>query len=232
MTRAFVPEPGAQLTALYGELLAPSSRRGHLSWLVAAALAIHALLFAIPTPPRAVVPPTAEKEGPIIDYRPPPLPPRAHAPEPVDPKPKAKPLLVPVPDRSPDEVEPVVDEARLVEDLRIPEVPTEVDQDFDPGDAVAAAVGPSSSRAELLAFDEPDFPRCGKELGLTEQLVKVFITVGRDGRVKDARYLSGHPCFEAEVMEQVKGWQFKPATVDGQPVESVLVQPFKFILRK
>ncbi|MGZ4811394.1 MAG: energy transducer TonB, partial [Terriglobales bacterium] len=43
--------------------------------------------------------------------------------------------------------------------------------------------------------------------------------IGKDGRVKEVRIVSGLPMFTQSAVAAVKQWQYKPYVLNGQPVE-------------
>ena len=49
--------------------------------------------------------------------------------------------------------------------------------------------------------------------------VVVRITVGKDGKVTNPKFISGPAIFEDAAFDAVKQWVFKPATLNGQPIE-------------
>jgi protein TonB len=42
----------------------------------------------------------------------------------------------------------------------------------------------------------------------------------KDGRVGEVRVMSGPPVFQQSAVDAVKQWRYKPAHLDGEPVES------------
>ena len=49
--------------------------------------------------------------------------------------------------------------------------------------------------------------------------VTVKVTIGKDGKVNNPRFVSGAPVFRDAAFDAVKQWQYKPAMLNGQPVE-------------
>lgn len=70
--------------------------------------------------------------------------------------------------------------------------------------------------ASLLAWAHPIYP---PEPGADwrERAVRVAFEVDTEGRVVDARVLSGSEQFRAVAVAAVSGWKFRPEIVDGQP---------------
>jgi TonB family protein len=50
--------------------------------------------------------------------------------------------------------------------------------------------------------------------------VVLKVWVNKEGNVVKATVVSGHPVFSASALDAVKEWKFKPATLQGQPVET------------
>jgi outer membrane biosynthesis protein TonB len=47
----------------------------------------------------------------------------------------------------------------------------------------------------------------------------VQVTVGKDGRPHDPKFISGQPVFKDAAIQAVMGYTFKPAKLNGQPIE-------------
>jgi protein TonB len=72
-------------------------------------------------------------------------------------------------------------------------------------------------RSEL----QPPYPASEQRAG-SEGTVVVLLTIGADGRVKAVRRISAasEAFWRATERHALRHWRFKPATVDGVPVES------------
>lgn len=79
----------------------------------------------------------------------------------------------------------------------------------------------------------PVYPPLARRRGIDGQ-VKVSFTVTRDGRVADIRILSAEPAriFDSSVISGVSKWTFKPGTVDGVAVDSLVETTIRFELEK
>lgn len=67
---------------------------------------------------------------------------------------------------------------------------------------------------------EPDFSGCAGEKMWGYPIVEA--TIDENGEVKDVRLLKPvHPCLEKAVLSAVRGWRFKPGTLNGKPVPVV-----------
>jgi len=49
--------------------------------------------------------------------------------------------------------------------------------------------------------------------------VLVQVTVGKDGKVHNPQFISGQPVFRDAAFDAVKQWKFKPATLNGEPID-------------
>ncbi|MDP9267629.1 MAG: energy transducer TonB [Acidobacteriota bacterium] len=61
-----------------------------------------------------------------------------------------------------------------------------------------------------------------------EGAVQLEATIGTDGAVKSVRALSGHALLREAASSAVKQWRYKPATLNGQPVEATVLVTVKF----
>lgn len=221
MTKALVPEPA--LADQYRRLLEPVEATRHRGLLIFLAVCFHALIFGIPLPAASVLPAPEPRKPTVVNI--PHLPPpskREHPQEPQARAPKRE-LKMPVPDRSPDEVEPVSDLTELVAALELPAL-----DDFGFDDLKQADLVPVPTRGAVVVFQPlPVFPR-GAPAEIREMRVEVLITVGADGRVKKVAYQSGLPIFKEAVLEAVRQWRYEPALAEGVPIEVTMSQRFVF----
>jgi len=61
-----------------------------------------------------------------------------------------------------------------------------------------------------------------------EGAVVVEATIGTDGSVKSAKAVSGHALLRDAASSAVKQWRYKPATLNGQPIETSVQVTIKF----
>ena len=64
------------------------------------------------------------------------------------------------------------------------------------------------------------YPAIAKARGITGPAV-VQVTVGKDGKPHDPKFISGQPVFKDAAIQAVMGYVFKPAKLNGQPIEQV-----------
>jgi protein TonB len=62
------------------------------------------------------------------------------------------------------------------------------------------------------------YPAIAKARNITGPAV-VQVTVGKDGKPYNPQYVSGQPVFKDAAIQAVMGYQFKPAKLNGQPIE-------------
>jgi TonB family protein len=62
------------------------------------------------------------------------------------------------------------------------------------------------------------YPAIAKARGITGVVV-VQVTVGKDGKPFAPKFMSGPPVFKDAAFQAVMGYQFKPAKLNGQPIE-------------
>jgi protein TonB len=72
---------------------------------------------------------------------------------------------------------------------------------------------------KLVSYVLPHDPRPGNHYG-AEETVKVQATVGRQGFVIDIKPVSGPIFLLSSTMSAVRSWRYKPALVNGTPVET------------
>jgi protein TonB len=82
-------------------------------------------------------------------------------------------------------------------------------------------------RSEL----KPPYPPSEQRMG-TEGSVTVRVLIGADGRVKAAEKVraTNDAFYQATLRHAMRNWRFKPATVDGRPIESSMVMTLHFKL--
>ena len=155
--------------------------------------------------------------------RPPPEPEKA---EPVKAKPQVQSHI--------DVVKPMV-EPQVFNDVIIPQPRTDGPVTFDPRPAGPITVDlppadpplpkpePVRSEAQLDSRSklQPPYPAAEERAEVTGS-VTVIVTIGTDGRVKDVEKVSAakDSFYRATEQQALRYWRFKPAMVDGRPVES------------
>lgn len=101
------------------------------------------------------------------------------------------------------------------------------------GDAIVEPQPPVRAEAQVdrrFSDDlQPPYPPSEQRMG-NEGTVTVRVTIGTDGRVKAVSRLSApsDAFYRATERHALRKWRFRPATVDGQPVESRKVMTVHF----
>jgi protein TonB len=107
------------------------------------------------------------------------------------------------------------------------------DQVGTPADPPKPAADPIRVGARMApgAVLQPEYPASEQRLG-REGSVTVRVTIGADGRVRAVEKVSAtsDAFYRATERHALRSWRFKPATVDGRPVESRTVLTVYFRL--
>ena len=88
-----------------------------------------------------------------------------------------------------------------------------------PSAQAPARTGGQIQQAVLISKKDPVYPKLARQTG-ARGAVRLTATVGKDGRVKAVKVVSGHPMLQAAAVEAVKQWIYKPTLLNGQPVET------------
>ncbi len=70
----------------------------------------------------------------------------------------------------------------------------------------------------LIEQVRPYYPDVAKAHGI-EGLVKLQAVIGRDGRIRDLKLISGHSWLVEAAMDAVRKWRYQPTLLEGEPVE-------------
>jgi len=133
--------------------------------------------------------------------------------------PKAR--MVPVPDATPDDPEPLVhDDALDTSDLDFPDIGDSV---VIPKGPAGPAIGPMQISGNVLApvrvhSPDPHYPEEARHARV-QGVVILQTIIDKVGNVTDVRVLKGLPSGLTEAaVEAVSSWRFRPATLEGKPV--------------
>jgi protein TonB len=92
---------------------------------------------------------------------------------------------------------------------------------------LAAAKVSQSTQAQLISSVQPKYPEMARTMHAGGDVVMSAV-IGKDGVVKSVKVISGHALLRDAASNAVKQWRYKPATLDGQPVEATTQVTVKF----
>lgn len=72
--------------------------------------------------------------------------------------------------------------------------------------------------SQLITRVTPPYPQIARAAHISG-IVELLVLVGRDGGVLSVQVLSGNPLLAAAAKQAVEQWRYRPALLDGQPVE-------------
>lgn len=81
--------------------------------------------------------------------------------------------------------------------------------------------------AAVLQSTAPRYPENAKHLGV-QGTVKLEVVISPDGKVGNVKVVAGDPLLRQASIAAVRQWQYRPATLDGKPVQSTAEITLKF----
>jgi TonB family protein len=81
----------------------------------------------------------------------------------------------------------------------------------------------------LVRRVEPVYPQQAVQSRISG-VVRLTVTINKDGTVQDIKVISGHPLFVPPAIEAVKQWVYRPTLVNGAPVETTTQANVEFRL--
>ena len=98
-------------------------------------------------------------------------------------------------------------------------------------DQVPLRLGSGIRRPEIVRDATPAYPPMARAARV-EGVVIIEATIGRDGKVQDARILrSANPLLNAAALDAVRQWEYTPTLLNGIPVAIVMTVTVDFRLR-
>jgi periplasmic protein TonB len=194
-----------------------------LKYSMGAAALFHIILLAIHLPEMVAEAKTEEKQKKVyvvqqVRFQPPP-------PKATQEIPKVKAKKIPIPDPTPDEPEPIrLEEPEPEVDLPdvdsiifgIPDAPPAVAEEMPDG---PIQVGGDVSKPEKLSAPDPQYTEIARKARI-QGVVIVQAIIDKEGNVTNVKILKGLPMGLSEnAMDAIKKWKFKPATLNGKPVD-------------
>ena len=88
--------------------------------------------------------------------------------------------------------------------------------------ALAGGPAPAQSSRRPLSNPAPVYPELARKMHLSG-VVKVTLTIGADGQIKNAEFQGGHPVLIDAVQIALKDWKYAPASA-----ETKILVGFKF----
>jgi protein TonB len=98
-----------------------------------------------------------------------------------------------------------------------------------PPPASPAKIGGQIQQAEVTSRVNPEYPMAARQAHVQGAVV-VTATVGTDGKIRSVKALSGPPLLQGSAAAAVKQWTYKPALLNGSPIESETRVELKFTL--
>lgn len=218
--------------ALASAIAEESKRPTKVAWIVA--LAFHFAVFLIVFPEFGSGQMMEEQNDAVVIKRyKPPEPPKQQPEKKVVKKNVAR---VPIPDPTPDEPEPIVDEN--VEYIETDD--EQADTEFFAGGPVGGPpvidtgpirVGGDIQAPERLVYIAPDYPELARRARLGGVVV-LEATIDRDGNVTNVNILRGLGLgLDEAAVNAVSQWQYTPTFYNGRPVEVLLTVTVQFQLQ-
>jgi len=85
--------------------------------------------------------------------------------------------------------------------------------------AASADAGGQITPAEAMYKKAPEYPKVARQIGASG-VVEIEAIISTDGKVKNAKIIRGNPMLQKAAIDAVMQWKYKPALLNGKPVES------------
>jgi protein TonB len=83
---------------------------------------------------------------------------------------------------------------------------------------------PSFEPPEVVSSAEPVYP----VMAMGPGTVVLAVSINAGGDIQDVKVIQDSNAFHASALAAIKRWKFKPATLGGKPIPSVLPVAFSF----
>ena len=97
-------------------------------------------------------------------------------------------------------------------------------------DARCSPMPENATPPVALSNAQPSYPDAARSAGVEATVVVKFV-VTEAGEVTQITIVRGHPMFDAAVLAAVKTWRYKPALVEGRPIQVYRVARIPFKLK-
>jgi protein TonB len=84
-----------------------------------------------------------------------------------------------------------------------------------------STVGGRVQEAQLLVSPQPVLPAIARQQRISGA-VNIEATIDASGKVKGVKVLDGHPVLSGAAVNAVLKWRYRPATLNGQPIETTV----------
>jgi protein TonB len=88
----------------------------------------------------------------------------------------------------------------------------------EPAAPPAPKIGGSVQEPKLISSPQPALPELAKTRNMSGS-VKLDATIDQRGTVTNVAVVSGNPILASAAKDAVMRWRYRPATLNGQPVE-------------
>jgi protein TonB len=94
--------------------------------------------------------------------------------------------------------------------------------------AQALPTGGQLIQAKVISRVDPEYPKLARQAGASG-LVEMEAMIGVDGKVKNPRVIHGNAMLQKAAIDAVLQWRYKPAMLNGKPVESPVDIKLEFV---
>lgn len=106
----------------------------------------------------------------------------------------------------------------------------------DPAPAVPTHTGPVRvggrvRQPQLIREVKPSYPALAVSARV-QGVVRIEAIISRDGVIRDARVVSGHPLLVAAALDAVRQWRYRPTVLNDEAVEVALALEVNFTLSR
>ena len=233
------PRPAAPETALAGSptlsLLVAADEEARerrvFRTAVTAAVVFHLLLALVPLPKVAAMDAAAAPKEHLVVVQTPRFKPPVIQPE--EQIPQRQPFIVPVPDSTPDDPEPIRPLLAVAPELDVPDIGLVEDLPAPPpiDDGRPIEIGGSVVRPVAIDAPQPIYPEIARRARI-QGVVLLSTILDKTGRVTEVKVTKDLPFGLGDAAATaVARWRYRPATLNGNPVAVYLQVTVTFTLQ-